>query len=142
MNFCENNICRHKNVFPITHQEIIGLFCIFIGSALSNAGGIGGGGLLIPILILILKFETKEAIPVSKIMIFTGSLAAFIMGLNNKHPFRDAIALDYNTAGLLVPMILFGTIVGVTLNKVLPFSVILICMSFVLVINTYKTFVT
>jgi uncharacterized membrane protein YfcA len=142
MNFCEQNLCKHKKVFPITQEEIFGLFLIFIGSALSNAGGIGGGGLLIPILILVLKFETKEAIPISKLMIFTGSLTAFIMGLSNKHPFREAIALDYNIAGLLVPMLLFGTIVGVTLNKVLPFSVILICLSFVLVINTYKTFNT
>ena len=126
--------------FPATIREIVGLVCIVVGSALSNAGGIGGGGLLIPILILILKFETHEAIPISKIMIFTGALTAFIMGLNYKHPYRDAIALDYNIAGVLIPMILFGTIVGVTLNKVMPFSVILICLSIVLVVNTYKTF--
>jgi len=142
MNFCQKNICKHKSLFPITQREVIGLIFIIVGSALSNAGGIGGGGLLIPILILILKFETHEAIPISKLMIFTGALTAFIMGLNNKHPYRDAIALDYNIAGVLIPMILFGTIVGVTLNKVMPFSVILICLSFVLVINTYKTFNT
>ena len=97
---------------------------ITIGSALSNAGGIGGGGLLIPILILILNFGTHEAIPISKLMIFTGALTAFIMGLKNKHPYRDATALDYNIAGILIPMILFGTIVGVTLNKILPFQYI------------------
>ena len=119
---------------------MVGLLCIVVGSALSNAGGIGGGGLLIPILILILKFETHEAIPISKLMIFTGALTAFIMGIQNKHPYRDAIALDYNIAGVLIPMILFGTIVGVTLNKIMPFSIILICLSIVLVVNTYKTF--
>ena len=140
MNLCIKNECKHKSLFPITKREIVGLLCIIVGSALSNAGGIGGGGLLIPILILILKFETHEAIPISKLMIFTGALTAFIMGLKNKHPYRDAVALDYNIAGCLIPMILFGTIVGVTLNKVMPFSVILICLSFVLIINTYKTF--
>jgi uncharacterized membrane protein YfcA len=127
---------------PATAREITGLICIIVGSALSNAGGIGGGGLLIPILILILKFETHEAIPISKLMIFTGALTAFFMGLKNKHPYRDSIALDYNIAGVLIPMILFGTIVGVTLNKIMPFSIILICLSFVLVVNTYKTFKT
>ncbi len=91
---------------------------------------------------MILKFETHEAIPISKLMIFTGALTAFIMGMKNKHPYRDAIALDYNIAGVLIPMILFGTIVGVTLNKIMPFSVILICLSIVLVVNTYKTFKT
>ena len=110
-----------------------------LGSAISNAGGIGGGGLLIPILILILKFSTHEAIPVSKLMIFTGSLTAFIMGLKHKHPHRPGIPLDLNVAGVLVPMLLLGTMVGVSLNKVMPASIILISLTLVLIVTTYKT---
>jgi uncharacterized membrane protein YfcA len=114
---------------------------IIIGSAVSNAGGIGGGGLLIPILILILKFSTHEAIPISKLMILTGASTAFIMGLNNKHPTRNGIPLDLNIAGVLIPMLLFGTMVGVSLNKVTPPSVILISLTLVLVVNTIKTLI-
>ncbi len=110
-----------------------------MGSAISNAGGIGGGGLLIPILILILKFATHEAIPISKLMILTGALTAFMMGLKNKHPYRNGIPLDLNVAGVLCPMLLFGTMVGVSLNKVMPPSVILISLTAVLIINTFKT---
>ncbi len=95
--------------------------------------------MLIPILILILKFSTHEAIPVSKLMIFTGALTAFIMGLKNKHPHRNGIPLDMNVAGVLVPMLLFGTMVGVSLNKVMPPSIILISLTIVLVLNTFKT---
>ena len=139
LNECINNNCRHKNFFPPTFLEIIGCFTIFLGSAFSNAGGIGGGGLLIPILILILKFETHEAIPLSKIMIFSGALTAFLMGLNKKHPYRKVIAIDYNIAGVMIPMILLGTMVGVSLNKFLPGPLILFALTLVLVINTYKT---
>jgi uncharacterized membrane protein YfcA len=114
---------------------------IFIGSALSNAGGIGGGGLLLPILILQLNFSTTEAIPISKLMIFTGALTSYIMGIRNKHPFRDAPALDFNIAGLLIPPLLLGTMVGVTFNKVLPPFLILLSLTVVLVINTYKTII-
>lgn len=140
MNECINNKCVHKEFLPATIHEIIGGILIIIGSALSNAGGIGGGGLLIPILILQLKFSTHEAIPISKLMIFTGALTAFLMGLKNKHPHRNVIALDYNIAGVLIPMILFGTMVGVSLNKVMPPSIILISLTIVLIFNTYKTF--
>lgn len=42
MNYCQNNICMHKDFFPATNEEIIGSVLIFIGSALSNAGGTGG----------------------------------------------------------------------------------------------------
>jgi uncharacterized membrane protein YfcA len=125
----------------VTYDELIGAFMILLGSALSNAGGTGGGGLLMPILILYLNFGTSEAIPISKLMIFTGALTSFIMGLNNKHPYRDAPALDFNIAGVLIPPLLLGTMVGVTLNKVLPPFLILLSLTVVLVINTYKTIV-
>jgi uncharacterized membrane protein YfcA len=139
MNYCKNKQCVHKPFFPPETLELIGGICIMIGSAISNAGGIGGGGLLIPILILILKFSTHEAIPVSKLMIFTGSLTAFIMGLEHKHPHRPGIPLDLNVAGVLVPMLLLGTMVGVSLNKVMPASIILISLTLVLIVTTYIT---
>ena len=139
LNLCRNHKCEHKPFSPPSTAEIIGAISITLGSAVSNAGGIGGGGLLIPILILILRFSTHEAIPISKLMIFTGALTAFIMGLKNKHPYRNGIPLDLNVAGLLVPMLLFGTMVGVSLNKVMPPSIILISLTIVLLINTFKT---
>ncbi len=121
-------------------KEAIGAILIFIGSALSNAGGIGGGGLLVPILILFLNFNTKEAIPISKLMIFTGALTAFIMGIRNKNPYRNATAIDYNIAIVVIPLVLFGTMIGVTLNKVFPPILILVCLTVILIVNSYKTF--
>jgi len=42
MNYCQNGICKHKDFFPASSEELIGAILIFIGSALSNAGGTGG----------------------------------------------------------------------------------------------------
>lgn len=131
--------CVHKRFFPITFTEIIGLICIVFGSALSNAGGIGGGGLLIPILLVLLKFYTHEAIPISKLMIFTGALTSFCLGFRQRHPNRNSITIDYNIPLLLVPLLLLGTMVGVTLNKVCPPILILVSLTLVLIINTVKT---
>lgn len=141
LNHCadSSNICVHDSIFPITFDTILGLIFVVFGSALSNAGGIGGGGLLIPILLLIFKFYTHEAIPISKLMIFSGAVTSFVLGFKQKHPFRDTITIDYNIPLLLVPMVLFGTMVGVTMNKVTPPWIILISLTLVLIINTYKT---
>jgi uncharacterized membrane protein YfcA len=139
LNICIDGFCKHKKFFPVTGKEVIGAVLIFIGSALSNAGGIGGGGLLVPILILFLNFNTKEAIPISKLMIFTGALTAFIMGIRNKNPYRDATAIDFNIAVVVIPLVLFGTMIGVTMNKIFPPWMILICLTIILIINTYKT---
>jgi len=141
LNYCNinENKCVHMKIFTNFPIELIGLTMIILGSALSNAGGIGGGGLLIPILLLVLNFYTHEAIPISKLMIFTGALTSFILGFRQKHPSRKSITIDYNIPLLLVPMLLFGTMVGVTLNKVTPPWLILISLTAVLIINTYKT---
>jgi uncharacterized membrane protein YfcA len=95
--------------------------------------------LLVPILVLFLNFNAKEAIPISKLMIFTGALTAFLMGIKNKNPYRNATAIDYNIAIIIIPLVLFGTMLGVTLNKIFPPWIILVCLTIILVINTYKT---
>jgi uncharacterized membrane protein YfcA len=115
------------------------LILILLTSALSNAGGVGGGGLVIPILLLMFKFYTHEAIPISKLTIFTGALTSFLLGFNQPHPYRKAINIEYNIPYLIVPMLLFGTMVGISLNKVMPPWIILVSLTIVLVLNTYKT---
>lgn len=85
-----------------------------------------------------MEFYTHEAIPISKLMIFAGSLTTFILNQKLKHPTRNSICLDYNIAILFIPMMLSGTVIGVSLNRIMPSFVILILLTFVLVINTYK----
>ena len=139
LNICNSDkYCEHKEVFPITTQEIIGLVVLLIGSAISNAGGIGGGALLLPILLVILRFDADVAIPISHLMIFAGAVTSFILGFSVKHPFREGITIDYNISLILIPILLFGTMVGVTLNKIIPNPVILIILTLVLILNTYK----
>lgn len=72
-------------------------------------------------------------------MIFTGALTSFLLGFKQKHPSRNAITIDYNIPYLIVPMLLFGTMVGVSLNKMMPPWIILTTLSIVLIYNSYKT---
>ena len=89
---------------------------------------------------MILNFYTHEAIPISKIMTFCGTITAFILNLALTHPSRGTIAIDYNIAKLIVPLMLFGTVIGITLNRITSSFIILFTMTFVLFYNTYKTF--
>jgi uncharacterized membrane protein YfcA len=71
-------------------------------------------------------------------MIFVGSVTSFLLNLRLKHPARGTVSIDYNIAIVLVPMMLFGTMVGVTLNQVIPALIILILLTIFLLVNTYK----
>ena len=75
---CEHRICVHKGIFPIYFNEFAGIIIMTFLLALANVGGIGGGGLIIPVTMALFTFTTKEAIALSGFTIFTGSVARFL----------------------------------------------------------------
>ena len=109
---------------------------------MSNASGLGGGLLFIPVLLLIMKFYPHEAIPISKLVIFAGALTSFIHNTKVKRPGRNAKALNYNLIIVNSSNLLLGTVFGVTLNKILPNTLILFLLCILLFFYSYKTFMT
>ena len=50
-------ICTHKQPFPMLLSEFIGCFVIVAALMITQAGGIAGGGSLIPILLGFFRFD-------------------------------------------------------------------------------------
>lgn len=73
-------------------------------------------------------------------MIFSGALTSFFINKNLKHPLRNAISVDYNVVMILCTPILLGTMIGVTINRIIPPIIILLTLTVILFLNTYKTF--
>ena len=109
---------------------------------MSNASGLGGGLLFIPVLLLIMNFYPHEAIPISKMVIFAGALTSFIHNTSVKRPGRNVKALNYNLIIVNTSNLLLGTVFGVTLNKILPNTLILFLLCILLFFYSYKTFKT
>ena len=59
--------------------EIVGTVVLTILMALSVMSGIGGGGIIVPLLMVFYKLETKRAIAISGFTILVGSIARFGM---------------------------------------------------------------
>ena len=112
-----------------------------ISIALSNAAGVGGGALILPILIVLLSFTEPQAVALSNFLIFVGAVVRFIVGFKQRHPENpDRPAIHYDYVVLLVPNALLGTIIGVHLNEFLPEVVLVILLVFVLLLVTYISF--
>lgn len=109
---------------------------------MSNASGLGGGLLFIPVLLLIMRFYPHEAIPISKMVIFAGAVTSFIQNTKVKRPGRNTKALNYNLIIVNCSNLLLGTVFGVTLNKILPNTLILFLLCILLFYYSYKTFKT
>ncbi|KAF5728999.1 hypothetical protein HS088_TW21G01156 [Tripterygium wilfordii] len=116
-----------------------GILC-FIAASISSAGGIGGGGLFIPILMILAGLDLKTASSFSAFMVTGGSTANFICNLFIRSAkFGGKGLIDYDIALLSEPCMLLGVSAGVICNRVFPEWLITILFVVFLAWSTFKT---
>ncbi|KAL2502677.1 Sulfite exporter TauE/SafE family protein [Forsythia ovata] len=112
----------------------------FLGSACGTVGGVGGGGIFVPMLTLIVGFDTKSAAAISKCMIMGASASSVWYNLRVPHPCREVPIIDYDLALLFQPMLLLGITIGVTLSLVFPYWLITILIIILFIGTSSRSF--
>eukprot|EP00049_Salpingoeca_infusionum_P014629 m.276627 g.276627 ORF g.276627 m.276627 type:complete len:484 (+) comp15713_c2_seq6:38-1489(+) len=113
---------------------------VFLSASLAVGAGIGGGALFVGLFMVVLHYDAHEAVPLSKGTIFGLAIAAYAVNVWKRHPTAGGRPLiDYDTALMLEPMTLLGTIVGVLLNVLLPNWLVLIPLCVLLGVVAYRT---
>lgn len=87
------------------------------------AGGIGGGGVTVPVNLVLLNFTFSKAVALSKISILAGACIRFFMEICKKNPLSGKEhfpLIDYEIAMIFEPVLLTGSVMGVLLNIWLP----------------------
>jgi uncharacterized membrane protein YfcA len=113
---------------------------LFVCGAVAAGGGIGGGGVFIPILFILGGFRLTDAVPISNVMIAGASIANYIQMAPQKHPYVDRPLIYYDLALIINPLALLGTIFGVMLNTIFPEWLVLVLLIITLVVTVYRTF--
>jgi len=114
-------VCKHKPLFfPFTTADAWITVITFFTIALAAPTGTGGGGILVPMYMIIGHFSPHSAIPLSKATILGGAIANNLINIQRRHPFANRPLVDYDSLQILVPSLLIGTILGVFLNAVSP----------------------
>ena len=72
--------------FPLPFTEIIGLFVLFCMTVLANAGGLGGGGILTPFMLIFFKFSIIECVPLANVFGMIAAAVRFIVNFKQTHP--------------------------------------------------------
>ncbi|KAB8108379.1 hypothetical protein EE612_043996 [Oryza sativa] len=101
-------------------QIVLGSFVGFIGAAFGSIGGVGGGGFFVPMLTLIIGFDAKSSVAISKCMIMGAAVSTVYCNLKRKHPTLDMPVIDYDLALLIQPMLMLGISIGVIFNVIFP----------------------
>ncbi|KAG4971587.1 hypothetical protein JHK82_037254 [Glycine max] len=118
---------------------LAGVLC-FIASAISSAGGIGGGGLFVPILSIVAGLDLKTASSLSAFMVTGGSIANVMCNMCITSPkFGGKSLIDYDIALSSEPCMLLGVSLGVICNLVFPEWLITVLFAIFLAWSTSKT---
>jgi len=124
---------------PLGETEAGGTILVFVISGMANAGGIGGGPIMTAFEILTFYFNTKQAIPLSQVIIAAGAVIGLAIRVLLRHPVKNRPLLEYHVSMLIIPPILFGSLFGVMVNKIIPSVAILSMLTCVLIFITFMT---
>ncbi|CAB4303140.1 unnamed protein product [Prunus armeniaca] len=111
----------YEHVWPelkFDWKIVVGTVIGFIGAAFGTVGGVGGGGIFVPMLTLIIGFDEKSSTAISKCMITGGAAASVFYNLRLRHPTLDLPIIDYDLALLVQPMLMLGISIGVSFNVI------------------------
>ncbi|KAH7547276.1 sulfite exporter TauE/SafE family protein 3 [Ziziphus jujuba] len=119
--FWQSGRLGYKHVWPeleIGWRVVVGTIIGFLGAAFGSVGGVGGGGIFVPMLTLIIGFDEKSSTALSKCMIMGGAGATVFYNLRQRHPTLELPIIDYDLALLFQPMLMLGISIGVAFNVV------------------------
>jgi hypothetical protein len=130
----------HKPLMPLDANDWIGFSLALLGILLAAGGGIGGGGMLVPIYILVMQFLPKEAVPLSNATILGGSVANCALNVVKRQANVDRPLIDFDIVNVMEPMTIAGAVLGSLINKVLPGWVLTILLMIVLGLITHNCY--
>ena len=134
---CQENLCQHKTIFPMYLTEFVGLFTLSALVGMANVGGIGGGGMTVPLVSLCWGFSTKESIALSGCTTFLGAVLRFFISLNKKHPEKISTHIDYGIVIVMLPLVIVGSATGVMDNLTMPPNILSSILAGFLTVLTY-----
>ncbi|KAG0488977.1 hypothetical protein HPP92_007788 [Vanilla planifolia] len=133
----------YQHVWPPMNfgwQIIVGSLIGFFGAAFGSVGGVGGGGIFVPMLTLIIGFDPKSSTAISKCMITGAAGSTVYYNLRLRHPTLDAPLIDYDLALLFQPMLLLGISIGVIFNVVFADWMVTVLLIIIFLVTSTKAF--
>jgi len=128
----------HKELWPLDTLDWVTFGFSAMGLVLAAGGGIGGGGILVPLFMILLKFRPKHAIALSNLTIFGGSIANTVFNVQKTRPDGRPL-IDWDIIVMMEPSTIAGAVLGSFASKYLPDFVLTVSLTIVLAMLSYRT---
>ena len=122
-------------LFPITVNEVVGYWLAAMGATLAAGGGIGGGGIFVPVYIVVMQLPLHIAIPLSAVTVMGGAAASTFVNIRRRHPIADRPIIDWDIILVMQPLILMGALIGTLLHRVLSEQILVVMLVLFLTIT-------
>jgi uncharacterized membrane protein YfcA len=136
------SLCAIQPLFKhFDRRVMIATFLVFCGGIFAATGGIGGGGLFVPIFVFALEIGSHQAIPMSKAAVLGGAMGNFALNVFATHPHsKKRPLIDFDVTLALEPMTLLGTVVGVVLNVLMSDVALVTSLAMLLALLATRSF--
>eukprot|EP00439_Symbiodinium_sp_Y106_P024467 s6540_g2.t9 len=118
-------------------QALLCAAVLFVSGVLCSAAGIGGGGIYVSLLMVLGGLSTRDAVPLSKGIVFFGSMASLV--LNMRRANKKNKVIHYGICRVVVPSALVGTLFGVLINHTAGDRPILLFLMSILTFMAYTS---
>jgi uncharacterized membrane protein YfcA len=143
LKICLDNRCRHKGLVPLAFWDGLVVLPLFVGGVMAAGAGVGGGGIYVPLLILLNGFTARDSVPLSTCMIVGASCASVSILLTKRHPAYPAVnrpLIYFDFALFVLPPNIAGTTIGLLFWSMSPNWSILAVLVVVLSTSGYLSF--
>lgn len=127
-----------KDVEDMGVTDVLAILFMACGLAISSAGGIGGGSILMPALVLMVGFDMKRATPISTLAVAGGAIANALFNFRKRHPSADRPLIDSDMAAVIIPVVMGGAVLGAVLTNLLPPYIISLLFVIVLALSGWR----
>ncbi|CAD8198468.1 unnamed protein product [Paramecium pentaurelia] len=139
---CIDGICTHKNFFPPTFPELIGMLSIAIFTGFASLAGIGGGGVVVSLMTMFFNYSQKEALLGVFLPIFGAALGNFINLAQQEDPQTKSPVVKIRSGIVVCPAMIIGSMVGLILNKILPEFFLISILQYFLFFSCKQFYIT
>jgi len=128
----------HKDLLPMDSMDCVTLVLSMVGLVIAAGGGIGGGGILVPLFMIFLRFRPKHAIALSNLTILGGSISNTFFNVQKRRPDGRSI-IDWDIIVMMEPSTIAGAVLGSFASKYLPDFVLTVSLCIVLALLAWRT---
>lgn len=109
-------------------SSVAGAFIVvYLAATLGSAGGIGGGGLILPIILVVGGFPFDTAVILCITVVLGNTLSQVIVNMRKTHPLAETRPLiDFQLVSVFLPAQIGGANVGVLFAPALPSAALMI----------------